>query len=579
MVSKIQVEQPLVILHGDEMAQIAFEKILEQFVAKRLTINLVEIDLTAENRLRTNGQAVRDAIEALKEHGVGVKNAGMTVNRKQLAELLAANPEIDESTLDPLATKSPNGAIRKGIGGNITREDIQFPNIVVQTPDWVGRDIDVMTMDSGGSKTSFNELSKATGILKLVFVGSSGDPVELHRRRLNIGDPWMLATNEISEVEAWAHEFFTRALAEKRDAYLGLKDTVIPGYDGVMRFAIESIYRNDYEAKFAKAGINYHYELIDAQAARLVANPPERALWGVPDNTTGRKLFKLVNELKQFGLADRQCHVSISRMSAGGGDQYGSFNTPMLEDGILKVIVDGEEKHAREVKQNDPVLLMSNDREAIRDWVSQVFRDASAKDKEVYFGLKQEYMEYDEVFSRVISEVRRALADGGTEPPSYMVMRPSSQLKKMISDPPRNALYPAQNLDGDIFSDISAALGGSLATASSIIESKDGTMLYEAPHGTAHDLYLRYLESDGKEVIFNPSALLYALANALFTLGERESNEALMNYGNELKTSLIQVVANGTITGDIKGKTTDPAGEKVVDLNEFLAAVEAQLDA
>jgi len=104
-------------------------------------------------------------------------------------------------------------------------------------------------------------------------------------------------------------------------------------------------------------------------------------------------------------------------------------------------------------------------------------------------------------------------------------------------------------------------------------------MLYEAPHGTAHDLYLRYLESDGKEVIFNPSALLYALANALFTLGERESNEALMNYGNELKTSLIQVVANGTITGDIKGKTTDPAGEKVVDLNEFLAAVEAQLDA
>ncbi len=578
MVSKIQVERPLVILHGDEMAQIAFVKILEQFVAKRLNIDLVEIDLTAENRLRSNGQAVRDAIAALKEHGVGVKNAGMTVNRKQLAELLAANPEIDESTLDPLATKSPNGAIRKGIGGNITREDIQFPNIVVQTPDWVGRDIHVMTMDNGGSKSSFNELSKATGILKLVFVGSSGDPVELHRRRLNIGDPWMLATNKIAEVETWAHEFFSRAVAEKRDTYLGLKDTVIPGYDGVMRFAIESIYRNEYEAKFAKAGINYHYELIDAQAARLVANPPERALWGVPDNTTGRKLYKLVNELKQFGLADRQCHVSISRMSAGGGDQYGSFNTPMLEDGILKVIVDGEEKHAREVKQNDPVLLMSNDREAIGDWVSQVFRDASAKDKEVYFGLKQEYMEYDEVFSRVISEVRRALADGGTEPPSYMVMRPSSQLKKMISDPPRNALYPAQNLDGDIFSDISAALGGSLATASSIIESKDGTMLYEAPHGTAHDLYLRYLESDGKEVIFNPSALLYALANALFTLGEREANQALMNYGTELKVALIQVVANGTITGDIKGKTTDPAGEKVVDLNEFLAAVETQLD-
>ena len=573
MTSKIKVDQPLVILHGDEMAQVAFEKILEQFVHKPLDINLVEIDLTAENRLRTNGQAVRDAIDALKEHGVGVKNAGMTVNRKQLDELLADNPEVDEYKLDPLATKSPNGAIRKGIGGNITREDIEFPNIVVQAPHWVGRDIDVDTMDNGGCKDSFNELSKATGILKLVFVGSSGEPVELHRRRLNIGDPWMLMTNSLADVEKWAHNFFDRALSEGRDTYLGLKDTVIPGYDGVMRFAIESIFRNEYAEKFAAANLKYNYELIDAQAARLVANPPERALWGVPDNTTGRKLFKLVNELKEFGLADRHCHVSISRMSAGGGDQYGSFNTPMLEDGILKVVVDGEEKHARDVKQNDPVLLMSNDRIAIGDWVSQVFRDASLKNKEVYFGLKQEYMEYDEVFSTVISEVRRSLADSGTEPPSYMVMRPSSQLKKMISDPPRNALYPAQNLDGDIFSDISAALGGSLATASSIIESKDGTMLFEAPHGTAHDLFLRYQETDGKEANFNPSALLYALANALAMLAEREGNAELKGYGEQLKTALIDTVAAGTITGDIKGKTTDPEKEQLVDLYGFLDAV------
>ena len=51
MSSKIQVEKPLVILHGDEMAQIAFERILEQFVKAQLDIELVEIDLTAENRL------------------------------------------------------------------------------------------------------------------------------------------------------------------------------------------------------------------------------------------------------------------------------------------------------------------------------------------------------------------------------------------------------------------------------------------------------------------------------------------------------------------------------------------------
>ncbi|MCB1690547.1 MAG: 3-isopropylmalate dehydrogenase [Halioglobus sp.] len=579
MSTKIPVTEPLVILHGDEMAQVAFERILEQFVRKRLDINLVEIDLSAENRLVTNGQVVLDAIAALKKYGVGIKNAGMTVNRQQLDELLTKHPHLKEAELDKLATKSPNGSIRKGIGGNITREDIEFRNLEVIQPEWIGRDIEVMTMEGGGIKHSHSELSKVTGVIKLMFVGSSGDPVELHRRLLNKGDPWLLATNSIEEVKAWAHEFFQRAIDERRDAYLGLKDTVIPGYDGVMRAAIEEVYEQGYKERIQQAGLKYHYELIDAQAARIVSNPPERALWGVPDNTTGRKLFKLVGQLKIYGIPSRKHHVSLSRMSAGGGDQYGSFNMPAEEDGILKVVLDGEEKYAREVSKNDPILLMSNDNQAITDWVSQVFRDASKKDKEVYFGLKREYMEYDEVFSTAITNVRHTLAKSGTRPPSFMIMRPSSQLKKMITDPPRNALYPAQNLDGDIFSDISAALGGSLATASSIIESKDGTMLYEAPHGTAHDLYLKYLESGGKEAIFNSSALIYALANALETLALRETNDALVGYSGALKEALIETVAQGKITGDLKGKTTDPAAETILDMAGFLDAIEGNIAA
>jgi len=577
MVNKIQVESPLVILHGDEMAQVAFEEILKKFVTTRLAIELIEIDLSAEHRFLTNGQVIFEAIEALKKYGVGVKNAGMTVNREQLDAMLEKHPELSQSRLDPLATKSPNGAIRKGIGGNITREDIQFQNLRVRKPDWIDRDIDVDTMDNGGIKDSYNELSSSTGVVKLLFVGKSGNPVELHRRDVKKGDPWLLATNDIADVKAWAHRFFQRAIDEKRDAYLGLKDTVIAGYDGVMRAAIEAIYKQEYKKQFEAVGINYYYELVDAQAARIVANPPERALWGVPDNTTGRKLYKLVKQLKRYGIPVRNAHVSISRMSAGGGDQYGSFNMPAQEDGILKVVVDGVEKHARRVSQGDPILLMSNDHEAIKDWVSQVFRDASSKHKEVYFGLKREYMEYDEVFSTVINDVRRELAADHTSPPAFMIMRPSSQLIKMITDPPRSALYPAQNLDGDIFSDISAALGGSLATASSIIESKSSTMLFEAPHGTAHDLYLKYLESNGKDAHFNPSALIYALANALETLGRRERNEALLDYSARLKSALKDTVGDGIVTADLKDKTTTPESETLVDMMGFLDSIEERL--
>jgi isocitrate dehydrogenase len=149
----------------------------------------------------------------------------------------------------------------------------------------------------------------------------------------------------------------------------------------------------------------------------------------------------------------------------------------------------------------------------------------------------------------------------------------------MICDPPRWGLYPAQNLDGDIFSDISAALGGSLATASSVIMSTDGTKLFEAPHGTAHDLYLRYVESGGKEANFNSSALIFAVANALEELATREDNAALGDYARRLKAALIETVAQGTITGDLKGKTTDPESETVVDMYGFLDAIEANLAA
>ena len=579
MSTKIKVENPLVVLHGDEMAQVAFTEILARFVTLPLDIQLVEIDLSATKRFSSNGTVIHEAISALKAHGVGIKNAGMTVNRAQLDELLSQHPNVVESTLDPLATKSPNGAIRKGISGNITREDIEFRNIQSVRPNWIDRDIEVDTMETGGLDFSYSELSNATGVAKVMFVGSSGEPLELHRRSLNKGDPWMLATNCLEEVKAWAHRFFQRAIEEKRDIYLGLKDTVVSGYDGVMRTAIEEIYTQEYQARVAEAGLSYQYELIDAQAARIVSNPPKRALWGVPDNVSGMKLFKLVQQLKRYGLPERKAHVSISRMSAGGGDQYGSYNTPSPEGGVIKVIVDGEEKHARYVKEGDPILFMSNDRDAIKDWVSQVFKDAAVNKKEVYFGLKREFVNYDEVYSSIILEIRKELAALDTPPPSFMIMRPSRQLSKMICDPPRWGMYPAQNLDGDIFSDISAALGGSLATASSVIISKDGTKLFEAPHGTAHDLYVRYLETDAKEANFNSSALIFAVANALEELAGRENNAALTEYAARLKSALIETVAQGVITGDLKGKTTAPDAERIVDMNGFLDAVASNLSA
>jgi isocitrate dehydrogenase len=86
------------------------------------------------------------------------------------------------------------------------------------------------------------------------------------------------------------------------------------------------------------------------------------------------------------------------------------------------------------------------------------------------------------------------------------------------------------------------------------------------------------VESDGKVAIFNSSALIYALANALRTLGARENNQALIEYSKQLKKALIETVEQGTITGDLKGKTINQATENVVDMQQFLDAIEHNLN-
>ena len=88
---------------------------------------------------------------------------------------------------------------------------------------------------------------------------------------------------------------------------------------------------------------------------------------------------------------------------------------------------------------------------------------------------------------------------------------------------------------------------------------------------------MRYLKTEGKEANFNSSALIFATASALEELAIRENNAALNDYAARLKTALIKTVAQGTITGDLRGKTTSPEKERIVDMHGFLDAIAENL--
>ena len=67
------------------------------------------------------------------------------------------------------------------------------------------------------------------------------------------------------------------------------------------------------------------------------------------------------------------------------------------------------------------------------------------------------------------------------------------------------------------------------------------------------------------------------MSNALETLAIRSDNSQLLEYSGRLKNALIDTVDQGIITGDLKGKTTAPEDETVVDMVQFLDAVERNL--
>lgn len=58
----------------------------------------------------------------------------------------------------------------------------------------------------------------------------------------------------------------------------------------------------------------------------------------------------------------------------------------------------------------------------------------------------------------------------------------------------------------------------------------------------------------------------------------RENNQPLIAYAARLKEALKVAVADGIVTADLKGKTSDPSSEQIVDLHGVFSAVRERLE-
>ncbi len=254
--AKIKVENPVVELDGDEMTRIIWKFIKEKLIHPYLEIDLKYYDLGMEHRDATDDQVTIDAAEAIKKYGVGVKCATITPDEAR----------VEEFGLKKM-WRSPNGTIRNILGGVIFREPIICQNVPRLIPGWT----EPMII----GRHAFGDQYRATDFVvpgkgKLTVTWEAEDGSEKIERDVFDfpgGGIAMAMYNLDDSIRDFARASMNYALARKYPLYLSTKNTILKAYDGRFKDLFQEVFDDEFDGKFADAGITYEHRLIDDMVA------------------------------------------------------------------------------------------------------------------------------------------------------------------------------------------------------------------------------------------------------------------------------------------------------------------------
>ena len=257
--AKIQMKTPLVEMDGDEMTRILWQMIKDELLLPFVDLKTEYYDLGLPVRDETGDQITKDAGNAIKKYGVGVKCATITPNAQRM----------DEYKLHEM-WKSPNGTIRAILDGTVFRAPITIDSIKPVVKNWT-QPITVARHAYGDlyKGTEFRVPEKGTG--ELVFKNEKGEEL-FHETVYDFECPGILQSiyNKDSSIESFAHSCFKYALETKQDLWFSVKDTISKKYDMHFRNTFQKLYDEVYKEEMDKLGLTYFYTLIDDAIARVI---------------------------------------------------------------------------------------------------------------------------------------------------------------------------------------------------------------------------------------------------------------------------------------------------------------------
>lgn len=255
---KIKMINPIVEMDGDEMTRILWKMIKDELLIPFVDLNTEYYDLGLKKRDETGDQITKDAAEAVKRLGVGVKCATITPNAAR----------VEEYNLKEM-WKSPNGTIRAILDGTVFRAPIIVKGIEPYVKSWK-KPITIARHAYGDVYKASEMKIPGPGKCEIVYTDAQGR--ESRELIHEFDGPGIVQGmhNLNRSIESFAHCCFKYALDTKQDLWFASKDTISKKYDHTFKDILQEIYDNEYREQFEDAGITYFYTLIDDAVARVV---------------------------------------------------------------------------------------------------------------------------------------------------------------------------------------------------------------------------------------------------------------------------------------------------------------------
>ncbi len=256
--AKIGMTTPIVEMDGDEMTRVLWQMIKDKLILPYVDLKSEYYDLGLKHRDETDDQVTVDSANATLKYGVAVKCATITPN----------NERVKEYGLKKM-WKSPNGTIRAILDGTVFRTPIMVKGIEPNVRTWESP-ITLARHAYGDVYKNVEIRVPGPGKAELVFTGADGQ--EIRETIHEFDEPGIIQGihNKDSSIRSFARACFKYALSEKKELWLGTKDTISKTYDRRFREIFDEVFEEEFKKDFEEAGITYFYTLIDDAVARVM---------------------------------------------------------------------------------------------------------------------------------------------------------------------------------------------------------------------------------------------------------------------------------------------------------------------